>query len=77
LLGSASHSGFGSEPAIVVGNSMGASRTVLIECLSAPPGTSVNATGGGLFQTTNVERNVQMQPASGGPAQQSSPFPGY
>ena len=29
LLGSASHSGFGSEPAIVVGNSMKASRTVL------------------------------------------------
>src|SRR5882672_6141721 len=35
VLGSASHSGFGSEPAIVVGNSMGASRSVLIERLSA------------------------------------------
>jgi hypothetical protein len=35
VLGSASHSGFGNEPAIVVGNSMGASRMVLIECLSA------------------------------------------
>src|ERR1700730_19132487 len=30
LLGSASHSGFGSEPAIVVGNSMGSSRMALI-----------------------------------------------
>src|SRR5829696_4874458 len=35
VLGSASHSGFGNEPAIVVGNSMGASRSVLIERLSA------------------------------------------
>src|SRR5207244_932511 len=35
VLGSASHSGFGREPAIVVGNSMGASRSVLIERLSA------------------------------------------
>ena len=35
VLGSASHSGFGKEPAIVVGNSMGASRSVLIERLSA------------------------------------------
>src|SRR5438045_8780725 len=35
VLGSASHSGFGREPAIVVGNSMGASRSVVIERLSA------------------------------------------
>ena len=35
LLGSASHSGFGSEPAIVVGNSMVTSRTVLIKRLCA------------------------------------------
>jgi GSH-dependent disulfide-bond oxidoreductase len=35
VLGSASHSGFGNEPAMVVGNSMGASRSVLIERLSA------------------------------------------
>src|SRR6201991_3217322 len=35
MFGSASHSGFGSEPAIVVGNSMGASRSVLVERLSA------------------------------------------
>src|SRR3954452_4290621 len=35
VLGSASHSGFGREPAMVVGNSMGASRSVLIERLSA------------------------------------------
>src|SRR3954470_17064822 len=35
VLGSASHSGFGREPAIVVGNSMTASRSVLIERLSA------------------------------------------
>src|SRR5438552_2583898 len=35
VLGSASHSGFGREPAIVVGNSMGASRSVLFERLSA------------------------------------------
>src|SRR3954454_18218368 len=35
VLGSASHSGLGKEPAIVVGNSMGASRSVLIERLSA------------------------------------------
>src|SRR3984893_3865413 len=35
VLGWASHSGFGREPAIVVGNSMGASRSVLIERLSA------------------------------------------
>jgi len=35
VLGSASHSGFGKEPAMVVGNSMGASRSVLIERLSA------------------------------------------
>src|SRR5437868_12204510 len=35
VFGSASHSGFGREPAIVVGNSMGASRSVLIERLSA------------------------------------------
>src|SRR5882757_9167993 len=35
LLGSASHSGFGREPAIVVGNSIWASRTVLVERLSA------------------------------------------
>jgi hypothetical protein len=35
VLGSASHSGLGREPAIVVGNSMGASRSVLIERLSA------------------------------------------
>src|SRR3954449_1757539 len=35
VLGSASHSGFGSDPAIVVGNSMMASRSVLIERLSA------------------------------------------
>src|ERR1700758_1438368 len=35
MFGSASHSGFGSEPAIVVGNSMRASRDVLVERLSA------------------------------------------
>src|SRR5207253_3746261 len=35
VFGSASHSGLGKEPAIVVGNSMGASRSVLIERLSA------------------------------------------
>src|SRR5436305_15041755 len=35
VLGSASHSGLGREPAIVVGNSMGASRSVLFERLSA------------------------------------------
>jgi hypothetical protein len=35
VLGSASHSGFGKEPAIVVGNSILASRSVLIERLSA------------------------------------------
>src|SRR6516165_5270081 len=35
MLGSASHSGFGKEPAMVVGNSMGASRDVLVERLSA------------------------------------------
>src|ERR1700722_16058236 len=35
VLGSASHSGFGKEPAIVVGNSMGPPRQVLIERLSA------------------------------------------
>jgi hypothetical protein len=35
VFGSASHSGFGKEPAMVVGNSMGASRSVLIERLSA------------------------------------------
>src|SRR5262249_33632008 len=42
MFGSASHSGFGNEPAIVVGNSMGASRSVLVERLSAMtygPGT--------------------------------------
>jgi hypothetical protein len=35
VFGSASHSGFGKEPAIVVGNSIGASRSVLIERLCA------------------------------------------
>src|SRR3954463_8976254 len=35
VFGSASHSGFGSEPAIVVGNSIGASRLGLFERLSA------------------------------------------
>src|ERR1700681_1395205 len=35
VLGSASHSGFGSGPALVVGNSMRAFWSVLIECLSA------------------------------------------
>src|SRR5215208_2421012 len=35
VFGSASHSGLGREPAIVVGNSMGASQSVLIERLSA------------------------------------------
>src|SRR5215212_8518041 len=35
VFGSASHSGLGREPAMVVGNSMGASRSVLIERLSA------------------------------------------
>src|ERR1700754_2252824 len=35
IFGSASHSGFGSEPAIVVGNSIGALPEVLIERLSA------------------------------------------
>src|SRR4029079_15911539 len=35
VLGSASHSGFGKEPAMVVGNSIGASRWVRIERLSA------------------------------------------
>src|ERR1700733_2330499 len=33
VLGSASHSGLGSEPAIVVGNSMGASRSVAMSVL--------------------------------------------
>ena len=35
VLGSASHPGFGKVPAIVVGNSMGTSRPVLIERLCA------------------------------------------
>jgi hypothetical protein len=37
--------------------------------ISAPAGTSVNASSSGLFQKTNIERNVQMTPATSRPAQ--------
>jgi hypothetical protein len=37
--------------------------------VSAPAGTAVTASSSGLFQKTNIERNVQMTPATSGPAQ--------
>ena len=42
--------------------------------VSAPPGTKVDAKGGGIFQKTNVQRNVQMFGAQAGPVQQ---YTGY
>jgi hypothetical protein len=33
----------------------------------APAGTTVDASSSGIFQKTNIERNVQMQPANSGP----------
>src|SRR5713101_8700621 len=54
VLGSASHSGFGKEPAIVVGNSMRASRSVLIEApvchVRHALHKTASATGTGVFR---------------------------
>jgi hypothetical protein len=36
--------------------------------VNAPKGTAVGAAGGGLFKATEINRNVQMEPAKAGPA---------
>lgn len=42
--------------------------------VTAPAGTKVNAKGGGIFQKTNIQRNIQNFPASAGPIQDYSGF---
>jgi hypothetical protein len=42
--------------------------------VNGPPGTKVDASGGGIFKQTNVVRNIQMAPAASGPTQSTNAY---